>query len=60
MEIDPYAHMGFVVARVMHRGKLDEWKQVENFYGHDAIRQLIPQIKWQDPKTEALFKLWFG
>jgi hypothetical protein len=59
-KLDVQKHKTFIVSRVMHRGKLKEWKQVEALYGKNAISKLLPEINWQDPKTEAFFKLWYG
>lgn len=59
-QLNPEQHKLFIVSRVMHRGKLDEWKAIDRFYGSDEIRMLLPRIKWQDGKTEALYKLWYN
>jgi hypothetical protein len=59
-KLDTIKHKKFIVSRVMHRGKLDEWKEIETHYGKQAICEILPQIKWEDPKTESFFKLWYG
>ncbi len=49
-----------VISRVMHRGTMEEWKEVERYYGVNRLKAVIPDIKWQDPKSENFFKLYYN
>lgn len=50
-------HAHFIITRIMHRGTLDDWKELRQFYGKERIQNCLPTIKWEDPKTEHFFKL---
>ncbi len=49
-----------VISRVMHRGSLEEWRSFRKFYGDERIKKIVPEIHFQDRKTEHYFKQLYG
>ncbi len=54
-DIDPVKHKKWIVSRIMHRGWIDDFRKIEEYYGKEEILNLIPEIRWQDSKTEHYF-----
>ena len=57
--IDFEKHAQYVVERVVTRGRLDDWKQIVQFYGHDRLKKLALQIKQADRKTLNFLSIYF-
>lgn len=55
-DIDPVKHKRAIVARIMHRGNVEDLRAIEDYYGKEEIIKLVPHIRFQDPKTEHYFK----
>ncbi len=44
-------HARFVIARVLTRGNLKDWKQLQAYYGLDKIKQEVINIRYLDKRT---------
>jgi hypothetical protein len=42
---------GFIVARILMRGGLDEWNEVRKFYGDEKVLQALRRVRYLDKKS---------
>jgi len=57
--VDFDAHALYVVERVVTRGRLDDWKQIVEFYGQDRLKEIALRIKQADSKTLNFLSIYF-
>ena len=55
--LDFQKHARYIIMRVVMYGKLNEWKQVLNFYGKDKIAEEMTQERELDIKTVHFLSL---
>ena len=58
--IDWEKYSGYVIERVITRGKLDDWKKIVEFYGMKKIKNEILSIRYLDKKTFNFFSVYFN
>ena len=49
--IDPESHAPFLIARVLGRGSLDDWRVLKELYGVDRLRREVTRLPPLDRRT---------
>jgi hypothetical protein len=55
--IDPERHAGFIVERVLQRGRWEDWELVRKRYGFERLRELVKGLRDLDPRTQAFCRV---
>ncbi len=58
--IDFEKNARFVIARVLMRGDIDDWFQLQNYYGMDKLKNEVVQIRYLDKLTLNFCKQLFN
>lgn len=53
-------HAQFVIARVLMKGALEDWRQIKKYYGEDFIKQEVVKIKYLDDLTLNFCSTYFN
>jgi hypothetical protein len=57
--IDLQQHRASVIERVTTRGRLDEFREILNYYGWDIVKQTLLQTRYLDKVTLAFCSALF-
>jgi hypothetical protein len=55
--IDPIAHSGFIVERVMGRGMINDWNMIKQWYGKEGLRSIVTKLRVLDSVSVAFLCL---
>jgi hypothetical protein len=51
--VDPERHAGFLVQRVLERGRMKDWKLLCELYGLERIEAVAAELPQLEPKAHA-------
>jgi len=57
--VDPKKHAGWLVARVLMRGKRSDWNRLKEVYGYDRIRDIATKVPYLDKRTLGFCSTYF-
>lgn len=50
-ELDPNKHARFIVERVLTRGRLSDWFEIQTYYGWERLKKEVVKIRSLDSLT---------
>ena len=59
-QVDPEAHAGFLIPRIMDRGTMADVEAAWGAYGPDRVREVLLRARSLNKKTIAFFAAQFG
>ncbi len=58
-EVDLKKHRASVIERIATRGRLDEFRAMVNFYGHETVKTVLLNARYLDKRTLSYCSLIF-
>ena len=58
--VDFQKHKRLIVDRVLHRGTLEEWNFVKNYYGKHGLIKILCELPFIAPKEANFVKVLFN
>ncbi len=58
--IDPEKNSVFIIARVLMRGDIDDWREIKRYYGIERMREDIKKIRYLDKRTLNFCSWYFN
>lgn len=59
-KIDWDKHMAFVISRVLTRGSLNDWKEINSYYGSKKVKKILLHVRFLDRKNLNFCSYYFN